>query len=74
MPPPGQRQSGILPVKEGWSCPKCGGAHAPDVKTCPRTGETMGDMLRRVNNKPLRFGSTYKEGGPDAGHSAKEGR
>lgn len=20
---------------EGWLCPKCGSAHAPDVKTCP---------------------------------------
>jgi hypothetical protein len=20
---------------EGWSCPACGRAHAPDVKTCP---------------------------------------
>lgn len=22
-------------MSEGWKCPNCGGAHAPDVKTCP---------------------------------------
>jgi hypothetical protein len=21
--------------KEGWNCPKCGGAHGPHVPTCP---------------------------------------
>lgn len=22
-------------MNEGWKCPNCGKAHAPDVKTCP---------------------------------------
>lgn len=22
-------------MNEGWLCPKCDGAHAPDVKSCP---------------------------------------
>lgn len=22
-------------MNEGWKCPNCGSAHAPDVKTCP---------------------------------------
>lgn len=24
---------------EGWLCPSCGKAHAPDVKTCPEPGK-----------------------------------
>jgi hypothetical protein len=27
---------------EGWSCPHCGRAHAPDVKTCPEPGKAVG--------------------------------
>lgn len=22
-------------IRQGWLCPKCGSAHAPDVLTCP---------------------------------------
>lgn len=25
-------------MNEGWLCPKCGSAHAPDVKSCPLNG------------------------------------
>ena len=23
-------------AREGWLCPSCGGAHAPDVQSCPQ--------------------------------------
>lgn len=26
---------GIQALPQGWRCPNCGSAHAPDVKTCP---------------------------------------
>jgi hypothetical protein len=25
----------LTPINQGWSCPKCGSAHAPHVQTCP---------------------------------------
>lgn len=24
-------------INQGWLCPKCNSAHAPDVKTCPQS-------------------------------------
>lgn len=27
----------ITPLNQGWSCPKCGSAHAPHVQTCPQS-------------------------------------
>jgi hypothetical protein len=27
----------LTPVNQGWSCPKCGSAHAPHVQTCPQS-------------------------------------
>jgi len=29
-------------MNEGWKCPHCGSAHAPDVKTCPVIWKPLG--------------------------------
>jgi hypothetical protein len=29
-------------INQGWLCPKCNSAHAPDVKTCPGGAAFMG--------------------------------
>lgn len=34
----------VEPQPKGWLCPRCGGAHAPDVKTCP-TGGALSPLL-----------------------------
>lgn len=32
----GQALHTPTPINQGWSCPKCGSAHAPHVQTCPQ--------------------------------------
>jgi hypothetical protein len=41
-------------VSEGWKCPHCGSAHAPDVKTCPEAPlEIPRWLLERQRALPL---------------------
>lgn len=36
----------IITVSEnGWSCPKCGRAHSPEIKTCPVDNRTFGERV-----------------------------
>jgi hypothetical protein len=39
--PMGAGYNGITPINQGWSCPKCGSAHAPHVQTCPQSFGTI---------------------------------
>jgi hypothetical protein len=44
-PPRGLRGSAM---RSGWRCPNCGGAHAPDVATCPEPprGGSLAERLK----------------------------
>lgn len=38
--------------RSGWQCPNCGGAHAPDIATCPEPprGGSLRERIGQVNN------------------------
>ncbi len=42
---------------EGWSCPACGKAHAPDVKTCPEPRQVWPPEVPPLASKPSWSGS-----------------
>lgn len=38
------------PQQRGWSCPNCGKAHAPHVKTCPVDNRSLGERIKEIHN------------------------
>lgn len=50
---PRRSRGGIIPThptQSGWCCPNCGGAHGPEVSSCPKPprNASLADRIKRA--------------------------
>ena len=41
-----EKRQTLAGLRPGWLCPKCGGAHGPNVETCPQGRAPSRDIIR----------------------------